>query len=342
MRAGHQIALLFVTLLSSGAVMAQSAPQADVKDRIVIPDGTGVKLRFAQLVYARHRFRVPAVQEGDAVRLVVGADVRIGGKLVIARGALAEATVVSAMELLPSQPGTGVELHLDWVEAVTGEQLRLRSTRQRHGLRFWVDVASTDRGIVARPATFTGRIKELKNPVKAACLYARVEWKINLCREIEYIPAGTRIDAFVDGAFELDSAEVDAAQSRYFSRGDRAALTIYRAGEQRREKMAIYSGENMIAELAAEEYLAVELNPGRYEIHAANKEPLLVELQAEDEAYVHVRWRKLGSRWELKIVDTLQGEDAVDMGQSVNTRVDENLFHAVPLPPKKDGASENE
>lgn len=117
-----------------------TADKADAPPRFSVPDGTEVKLRFAQPVIGpaalslmqqvnRPPSMPPLASRGDWVRLVAAADVRVGNKVIVSKGAIAEATVDGVALANPRslEIETGLWLRLEWVKAVTGEKLRLPS-----------------------------------------------------------------------------------------------------------------------------------------------------------------------------------------------------------------------
>jgi hypothetical protein len=80
-------------------------------------------MRFAQAVKGKMLDPVDVgmeVKAGDTVRLVAAADIRVGKKVVIAEGAIAQATVVQVKRPMSTLVATGLGLQLDWIEDVTG------------------------------------------------------------------------------------------------------------------------------------------------------------------------------------------------------------------------------
>src|SRR5215472_7967158 len=90
--------------------------------QITIPDGTLVRLRFAQPLRGKvpclwkrppcGSSVVPEAKAEDSVRLVAAADVRVDEYIVIAKGAIGKATVTKVWH--PFMALTGMALRLDW------------------------------------------------------------------------------------------------------------------------------------------------------------------------------------------------------------------------------------
>src|SRR5215470_19152353 len=92
------VAALSVAMLSAQAQSVPDSPQVLPAEKAVvtIPDGTPVEMRFAQPVRGKVLNPVDVgseAQQGDVVHLVSVADIRVGGLIVIAEGAVAQATV---------------------------------------------------------------------------------------------------------------------------------------------------------------------------------------------------------------------------------------------------------
>src|SRR5437763_1137559 len=123
-----------LTTLKQG--QESSMPTASTQEStgtITIPDGTRVELRFTEPLRAPltdfpWTEDVAAAQAGDKVRLVIAENVRVDGRVVFARGAVGQATVVQSY--FPSKRrnsknpdiDTGLVLRLDWIESVTHEK----------------------------------------------------------------------------------------------------------------------------------------------------------------------------------------------------------------------------
>ena len=74
--------------------MSANADAPPITATVTVPAGTKLLLRFAQPVYGRVVApKNVAVEEGTTVRLVAATDLRTHGRTVIAKGAIAQATV---------------------------------------------------------------------------------------------------------------------------------------------------------------------------------------------------------------------------------------------------------
>src|SRR5262249_7657291 len=202
------VAILSVSMLGAqtqSAADSQQVPPAN-KPVITIPDGTAVEMRFAQSVRGKmlHPVEVGSeAKQGDAVRLVSVADIRVDGLIVIAEGAVAQATVAKIKKPLTTLVDTGLGLQLDWIEDVTGTHLALRISPHGDSTPFMVQVVSTNSGVVARTETLHGDLIG-RNAIDISQVW----------RDRDYIPAGTRIVAYVHGASALDQEKVEDAQER--------------------------------------------------------------------------------------------------------------------------------
>ncbi len=169
-------------------------------EQIVIPDGAEVELRFAQEV-AGKAIRanplvppangVPEAQAGDVVRLVATANVRIDGRVVIAKGAVGQATITDAVPVLynkhPSEE-TGLFLQLDWIKGVDGAQIPLRAFKKGTPGRFHADVKSEHGGVVIHPQKIL--------PIFAAISNNENDFPADEKKK-NWIPLGSRITGFV-------------------------------------------------------------------------------------------------------------------------------------------------
>jgi hypothetical protein len=202
--------------LVTSLAWGQQAPEAMKTHRststsqITIPDGTALRLRFAQPVRGKvpcvwkrppcASSVVPETKAEDAVRLVAAADVRADQFIVIAKGAVGEATVTKVWH--PFMALTGLALRLDWIEDVTGKHVPLRIDKKGKQEPFTIQVLSTTGGMIARRETLRGDLAGA-DAVDASIIWRKKNW----------IPAGTRLLAFVHGSVTRDLVEVKDAQA---------------------------------------------------------------------------------------------------------------------------------
>ena len=95
--------------------------------RLVIPDGTPVKLRIAESVSSTH------ARVGDLLDFVVVKDVNVGGFTVISAGTVARGSVTRVKGRRPLGMGGEVSLKLDSVGLANGDRVRLRASKEIKG-----------------------------------------------------------------------------------------------------------------------------------------------------------------------------------------------------------------
>jgi len=224
---------------------------------------------------------------------VVSDDVRIDGKVVIARGAPAQATITMVQPRQPKYQNTGLLLRLDWVMDVTGEQLPLRASPKGNPGSFSPEVISQEGGHEVRPGT----IKD--------ALTAGATLGLSLIRHKAWIPTGSRMTAYVHGDVELDRERVDRAQVRFPARSTLGLVTVYRLKGDAGKPAAITCAERQIRLSDAWQHFAFELGPGTYSCRAGAAKPITITIEAGGEYYLFLR----GNR--LKQVTKDEGEDGV-------------------------------
>jgi len=304
--------LVLGTLIFASLLAAQQAPELEhhatdspsAAQAITIPDGTPVEMRFAQPVRGKMLNPVDAgteAQPGNRVRLVAAADVRIGELIVIAEGAIAQATVTKVKRPLTTLVATGLGLQLDWIEDVAGAHVPLRISPKGEPQPFMIQVVSTPGGVIARPETLRGDIVG-KNAVDVSQIW----------RDKQYIPAGTRIMAYVHGSSALDRAKVEEAQARvsYSQFESTADVTIYRTKGQRGERPRFLCDRNLGRKIGEREYIRLDLTPGKHSCQIENQPPKEISVLAGQEYFFHLQ--RAGSGWELKQVTVGEGEDSIE------------------------------
>ena len=271
---------------------------------IIIPDGTPVEMRFAQPVRGKMIDPVDVgteAQPGNTVRLVAAADVRIGELVVIAEGAVAQATVTTVKRPLTTLVATGLGLQLDWVEDVTGTHVPLRVSPKGEPQPFMVQVLSTPGGVIARPETLRGDVAG-KNAVDFSLL-----WRARL-----YVPAGTRITAYVYGSPALDRARVEEvqAQASFYQLQSTADVTIYRTKGHGRERPRVLCDGNLGRQIGEREFIHLDMPAGKHSCQIENQTPKEITVEAGHEYYLHMQ--RSGSSWDLKQVTVGEGEDSIE------------------------------
>ena len=278
-------------------------PTSD-KQAVIVPDGTPIEMRFAQAVRGKMMNPVdigPEARPGDTVRLVSVADVRIGELVVIAEGAVAQATVTKVKRPLTTLVATGLGLQLDWIEDVTGARIPLRVSPRGEQLPFMVEVVSTSTGVVARPETLQSDIIG-RNAVDVSQMW----------RDREYIPVGTRILAYVHGSPTVDREKVEAAQDRVsFSQFDTTAdVTVYRTKGRGKDRPRFLCDGSLGRRIGEREYIHLNLAPGKHSCQIEDQKPQEIAVERGKEYFFHMQ--RSGPGWELKHVTIGEGEDGID------------------------------
>ena len=284
---------------------SKAVPVAAVPDRkvIVIPDGTAIEMRFAQPVRGKMLDPVDVGTEskaGDTVRLVSVSELRINGLVVIAEGAMAQATIVKIKKPMTTLVATGLGLQLDWIESITATHIPLRIFPGGDPAPFMIQVLSTPSGTVARPETLRGDIIG-RNAVDFTQIW----------RDKHYIPAGTRITAYVHGSSELDREKVEGAQDQVsFTEFETTAdVTIYRTKGHGRDRPRVLC-DGIGRSIGQHEYIHLNLVPGKHSCRIENQAPEEIVVERGAEYYFHLQHS--GSGWGLKQVTVGEGEDSIE------------------------------
>jgi hypothetical protein len=271
---------------------------------ISIPDGTPVEMRFAQAVRGKMLNPVDVgveAKQGETVRLVAAGNVWVAKKVVIAEGAVAQATVTQVKRPLSTLVATGLGLQLDWIEDVTGTHIPLRILQKGGPEPFMVQVVSTPGGAVARPETLHGDILG-RNALDVSQIW----------RDRYYIPAGTRLMAYVQGAQVLDPAKVEGAQSQvtYSEFSTTADVVIYRTKGHGRDRVRVRCDENFGRAIGEREYIRLDLPAGKHRCRIENHSPQELAVEPGQEYFFQLR--RSGVGWELKSVTVGEGEDSIE------------------------------
>src|SRR4029077_16466730 len=155
-----------------------------------------------------------------------------------------------------------------WIEDVTGRQVLLRASPTGEAKPFTVEVLSKNGGMVARP-------ESLRRDLIQAATFANL---ITMFHERTWIPAGTRLQAFVHGATALDASEVQQAQALLPASNRNATLTIYRKKGQKDSRPRLFCDDKEISSLGAQQYTILDITPGNHSCGVWGQRP--VELAA--------------------------------------------------------------
>jgi len=224
---------------------------------------------------------------------VVSDDVRIDGKVVIARGAPAQATITMVQPRQPKYQNTGLLLRLDWVVDVTGEHLPLRTSAKGKQDSFSPEVISQQGGHEVRPGTFKD------------ALTAGATLGLSLLRHKAWIPTGSRMTGYVHGDIAVDRERMDRAQVRFPARNTRGLVTVYRLKGDAGKAATVSCADQQVLLPDQLLHIAIELAPGTYSCRVGTAKPIEINVAAGEEYYLFLRGGK------LRQVSKDEGEDGV-------------------------------
>jgi LssY C-terminus len=99
----------------------------DEAGRLVIPDGTAVRLQMVRTISSAH------AREHDRLDFVVVKDVRVRGFVIIPAGTIASGSVVGVKRRRLFGIGGKITIKLDSVKLITGEEVALQASREIKG-----------------------------------------------------------------------------------------------------------------------------------------------------------------------------------------------------------------
>lgn len=294
-------------------------PSRQTPETITIPDGARLEVRLTQPLHGPVSYfpwadDPSAAKPCDTVRLVAAQNLYVDGHLVIARGAIGQATVTNSYVPYhnPKHPtiDTGLDLRLDWIETVTGEKIELRALAKGKPKAFHVIVFSVNTGHVAKP----------DYPMRQQLVRAMTLGISTLREEMgrkDWVPAGTRITAFVQGTKRLDRASVQEAQEQFPATDSYALLTIYRTQDRRKEVSGVSCDGEPVSQIRPRQHVVLELEPGTHSCRVESEEPLRLTVNPGGEYFIQVRPRLMSAHWELKLASPGEGEDAISGSEMV-------------------------
>jgi hypothetical protein len=112
---------LLVSLLSVTTLAGQDAP------KVTLPDGTEFTVVTTEEISSK------TATEGDPLTFKVSEDVKVGDKVVIAKGALVKGSITQAKKAGMMGKGGSLGIRVDSTMTVDGQTLKLRSSKGKEG-----------------------------------------------------------------------------------------------------------------------------------------------------------------------------------------------------------------
>jgi len=288
---------------SSDAATSSPSPQA-----VTLPDGSPIFLRFAQPVYGLMAApKRVAIHKGATVRLVAGADVRTNGRIIIAKGAIAQATVTNVLPHGATLSNNGLTLRLDWVETIIGARVALRPERVGDPVPFTVRIYSTSGGIEVVPHVNT-RGRMLADAGKLVAGWYLVDPK-SYRREKTWIPAGSRLHVFLHGDLTVSMEELEEAQADLPVPNLTATLYVFRTKDHTGRSPAISCDQGEARLLGSQQSVAFDLEAGQHSCKVGTSPTIEFTVEAGNDYFL--RLQQAGSTWKLAQVAGEEGEDRV-------------------------------
>lgn len=293
-----------------------TAPATSANPALQLIDGTPIRLRTNQDISSAD------AKVGDRVLFRVVEDVKAGDLIVIHRGAEAWG-LVSAVQLKGRKGHGGrLDVEVKSVHLLSGEDAALRADERVRGKnvsmgREMLEMEGQS-GILLAPFLPLVMLEKGKDA---------------------YLPANTKVVAYVNGNIELERTKLESVQPAPVHRTGPATITIFRAGDMLVYSPSVYCGKIALARLSHDHYLRIQLPPGKYSFSSNDKQ--IVELQLEDgqEIYLQVQMvtHRLTAQGHMERVGNEEGEDEIarlhQLGDKDLTKVsDANLadLQAVP------------
>ena len=283
---------------------------------LTIPDGTPVELRFAQTIRRKaavdppNRPNTPAIDDvrpGDTVRLIVAVNLRVEGRVVIVKDAIAHATVTAGTSSFYTrrEPGeTGLFLRLETVTGIANTEIPLRGSKKGGQEPFYARIRNDHGGTVVYPAKIPRFIAGLPQ-VGDTPAFGESSW----------IPAGARLTAFVHGPVQLDRKAVEEAQAQLPAGGAAALVTMYRVKDSNHGHPSVSCDGELVAEVGEQQFVIQELTPGAHTCQVEGGKPMPITASGGEEYFL--RLHASGKNWELKRVEPSEGQAAIATAQMV-------------------------
>lgn len=283
---------------------------------LTIPDGTPVELRFAQTIRRKAavdpptRPNTPAIDDvrpGDTVRLVVAANLRIEGRVVIVKDAIAHATVTAGTSSFYTGHNpheTGLYLQLESVTEILNTEIPLRAWKKGAQEPFYARIRNDHGGAVVYPAKIPRFIAGLPQ-IGDTPAFGESNW----------IPANARLTAFVHGAVQLDRKALQEAQAQLPAGGAASLVTMYRTKDGNPGRPSVSCDGELVAAIGEQRFAIQELTPGPHTCQVEGGKPMAIAATGGEEYFL--RLHASGKNWELKRVESSEGQAAIATAQMV-------------------------
>ena len=294
---------IFAIPFTSKAQSVEPEPnptRAKQPQTITVPDGTPVRLRFAEPVVgymASHRHHT---RKGATVRLVVASDVRVNDKVAIAKGSLAHATVMKVWDAGFSPVVTGLSLRMDWVTTVTGDRVPLRAVAKGASEPFDVEALATNGGVEV--AQCEKKKRWLGNIFLVDAFTGRAYHSKN------WIPTGSRMTAYLNGDSKFKVEELEQAVSELPASNPTATLYVFRSKSKHGISPMVACGTIEIGSINSRQMAMVDLAPGSYSCQVGTSPATQITVAKGNDYYLWLRPAG-GEKWELRAVKSEEGED---------------------------------
>ena len=272
---------------------AQASPTANTDSSMKLEDSTPVMLRTKQDLSSAK------AKVGDRVPFRVIKDVRVANLIVIPRGADAWGLVTSVQpKRRKGRPG-GLDIAIQSVQLLTGENAPLRAEQQSQGQSRDVTIGPRD---IIESSVFFG-----------------VPIPFMLVSMLEkggdaHLPVGTKFTAYLNGDVVLDRIALELIQLAPVQRKGPATVTIFRPDVTAGRHPSVYCGKVAFAELPPSAYLKIQLPPGKYFFRSSDEQIVEARLEEGQELYLGMRvvfFHKRGMKGGLVQVDNEEGEERI-------------------------------
>ena len=121
------VAMLAPTLAPAAALAAQDSAAAAAAGEVTLPDGTELTVVTTEEISSK------TAAEGDALTFKIDDDVRVNGKVAIAKGAIVKGEVSNVKKSGRMGKGGQLSIRILSTETVDGQKLKLRASKGKEG-----------------------------------------------------------------------------------------------------------------------------------------------------------------------------------------------------------------